>query len=170
MGIFWTIQSAAKWEEVKKIGYLIGVHEQIWPEFVEPYLWMMEQMKSKIKNYDQAEYPVWVWTNRPDLRRSGHLNKGESGVLLKIDIDDDRILLSDFQAWHFVLDGVYCNIEAKEENELNLSSKSIKESWKKIFDLNDLANNPDWGECIIQGVAGKILLHEITFAKEFTAR
>ena len=67
MGIYWTIQSIEKWEEVKNSSYLLGVHEHIWPEFVEPYHWMMQQMDEKIPNY-KGEYPIWVWSDRPDLR------------------------------------------------------------------------------------------------------
>ncbi|MBM7604947.1 hypothetical protein JOC75_002951 [Metabacillus crassostreae] len=148
MGIYWTIQSAGKWEQIKRLGYLEGERKYIWPEFIEPYLWMMNQMNSKLKNYDQNNYPIWLWMIRPDLRRSGHLNKKEKGVLLKINIDEDRVLLSDFQAWHFVLDGVYCNIEAREEAELTLTSESIIKSWEKIFDLHYLESHTEWGECV----------------------
>jgi len=169
MGIYWTIQTIEKWAEVKKIGYLIGVREYIWPEFIEPYHWMMQQMVEKLPNY-QGEYPVWVWKDRPDLRRIGHLEKGVRGVLLKIDIEDERVLLSDFQAWYFVLVGDYCNIEAKEDFELNLSQQSIQESWKTIFNLKYLAEHPDWGECTVQGVTGKVMLNEIILEKEFLAR
>lgn len=62
------------------------------------------------------------------------------------------------------------NIEAKEDSVLNLSLESIHESWTKIFNLNYLAQHPDWGECTVQGVIGKVMLHEITLEKEFTAR
>ena len=49
MGIYWTIQTVEKWQEVKKIGYLIGVREHIWPEFIEPYHWMMQQMVEELQ-------------------------------------------------------------------------------------------------------------------------
>ncbi|CAM4401654.1 hypothetical protein BAMA_18290 [Bacillus manliponensis] len=170
MGTFWTIQSIEKWQEVKDIGYLTGAYDYVWPEFIEPYQWMVQQMKSRIKDCNQEDAPIWLWTERPDLRRSGHLGKGERGVLLKVDIDDKRVLLSDFQAWHFVLDGTYCNVEAKEDSELNLSSESIQRSWEKIFDLNYLYNHPEWGDCVIQGVTCNVFLHEITLEKEFISR
>lgn len=169
MGIYWTIQTMEKWQLAKNLGFLIGHREHIWPDFSEPYHWMMRQMAERLPNY-QGEYPVWVWTERPDLRRMGHLEKGTRGVLLKIDIEDTRILCSEFQAWHFVLMDCYCDIEAKEDFELDLSRQAIEESWKTIFDLNYLAEHPDWGECTVQGVTGKVMLHEISLVKEFTAR
>ncbi|MBY7114874.1 DUF3841 domain-containing protein [Bacillus sp. 17RED48] len=170
MSTFWTIQSVEKWNEVKSIGCLTGTSDHVWPEFIEPYKWMVQQMNLRVKNYTQEGYPIWLWANRPDLRRCGHLGKGERGVLLKIEIDDERVLLSDFEAWHFVLNGVYCNIEAEDDNNLDLSPESIQKSWEKIFDLDYLYNHPEWNNCIIQGVTSKVFLHEITLAKEFTSR
>ncbi|MDQ0231374.1 DUF3841 domain-containing protein [Metabacillus malikii] len=168
MGIYWTIQSVGKWQKVNKTGFLVGAREYIWPEFLDSYHWMMEQMKVKLPNY-HGEYPVWVWEQRPDLRKSGHLEKGERGVLLKLELDDANVLLSDFQAWHFVIDNAYCNIEGMEDVE-GISTEEIQASWQKIFDLTYVSQHPEWGEVTVQGVTGKVSIDKITLEKEFISR
>ena len=37
----------------------------------------------------------------------GHLPKGERGVRLELQVADDRVLLSDFDLWHYVLNYWY---------------------------------------------------------------
>lgn len=171
MGTYWTIQSFQKWEEIKRLGYLSGNKEYIWPEFIEAYHWLMGKMSEKIPNY-QSEYPVWLWKNRPDLRKSGHLNRGEQGVLLKINIAENRILLSDFQAWHIVLMKSYFDLEETEKDDSSLSEDEIEKSWELIFDVGYLAQHPNWGEndSSLQGVTGSVNLNEISLVKKFTAR
>lgn len=121
MKTFWTIQSAEKWIEIQEKGYLTGNPDYICPDSIEAYHWLMTKMNEKISNY-QGEHPVWVWTERPDLRKRGYLNRGEQGVVLKINIEENHVLLSDFQAWHFVLMEEYfdlCISQAKFEPFVN---------------------------------------------------
>ena len=71
----------------------------------------------------------------------------EDSVLLEIDIPDNQVLLSDEEAWHFVLSKIYYNqsydatswdeedkwfesLPTKEKN------KELLKSWNKIFDLS----------------------------------
>ena len=57
--------------------------------------------------------PIWAWyqwegsRRKPDLRASGYLPKGEPGVRLELRVADDRVLLSDFDLWHYVLNYWY---------------------------------------------------------------
>jgi hypothetical protein len=131
---------------------------------------MMDQMQKHLPNY-LGEYPIWLWTKRPDLRKSAHLPKGEPGVLLKVEIDNNRVLLSDFQAWHFVLSDTPFTFDDIIENPnivVNINSK--EESWQSIFDFKLLQNHPDWGEITYQGVTGALHLDEVKFIKLFRAR
>lgn len=171
MGIYWTIQSAGKWEEIQKKGVLTANPDFIWPEDLKAYNWLREKMNEKIPNGCE-EYPIWLWVDRPDLRKKGHLEAGEKGVLLKIEIEDQRVLLSDFQAWHFVLNNWYFDIDGSEMDESHLTQSAIEKSWELIFDFDYLIQHPNWGEnvCTVQGVTHSIKLNEITCVKEFTAR
>lgn len=169
MGTYWTIQTYKAWENAKRIGYLTGDEGYIWPEFIDAYHWMMKQMKNKIPQYS-SEYPIWLWTERPDLRKSGHLEKGTRGVLLKVNIASSRVLLSDFLAWHSVFYNSYIGVYEDDENNNSMNQSLIEESWQRIFDFDFLKSHPEWGEVRIQGVTGKVSLNEITLVKDFIAR
>ncbi|KZN98597.1 DUF3841 domain-containing protein [Pseudobacillus badius] len=169
MGTYWTIQSAEKWEEIQRKSYLTGNPHFIYPEFIEAYHWIMKKMKQKIPNY-QGEYPVWLWIDRPDLRKSGHLSPKERGVLLKINIEETRALFSDFEAWHFVLNRWYFDLENFESDKSDFLQHELEKSWEKIFDIDFLKQHPNWGASAVQGVTNRIELNEITLIKEFIAR
>lgn len=70
---------------------------------------------------------------------------------LELEIPESRILLSDFEAWHAVLNDWYLSSSEAEAEAFHrgqdlLSEDSrrakIEESWKRIFDLE--GGNPDW--------------------------
>lgn len=169
MATYWSIQTMSKWQEVQKLGYLKGNADYIWEEFAEPYAWMMQQMKSKLPNYD-GEYPVWLWIDRPDLRRSAHLRKGEQGVLLKLELDENDVLLSEFQAWHFVLSHSFFDLDIEEEDRA-YTEDEMRRSWALIFEIEKLKRHPNWGPNVdLQGVTGKVLLKQIKLEKTFIAR
>lgn len=169
MATYWSIQTMSKWQEVQKLGYLKGNADYIWEEFAEPYAWMMQQMKSKLPNYD-GEYPVWLWIDRPDLRRSAHLQKGEQGVLLKLELDENDVLLSEFQAWHFVLNRLFFDLDIEEEDRA-YTEDEMRRSWVLIFEIEKLKRHPNWGPNVdLQGVTGKVLLKQIKLEKTFIAR
>lgn len=162
MGIFYTIQTINAWKEVQNRGYLIGKREYVDEEYVNSYHWMMIQMKKRIKGY-KGEYPIWLWPDKPDLRCSGHLERGTKGVLLEINISEKRTLLSDFQGWHLVLmDIPILSYEGENFDK--------EKSWERIFDFGYLMNEPEWGSIDIQGVTGKVLIGEIKLIKEFIAK
>ena len=169
MATYWTIQTMEKWNEVQRLGYLTGHENYIWEDFIEPYQWMMGQMKKRLPNY-AGEYPIWVWTNRPDLRRSAHLEKGVKGVLLKVELDEQDVLLSEFQAWHVVLYRTYFDLDIDEDEQV-IDKDEIEKSWEMIFELDILKQHPNWGPTLdIQGVTGKIAVERIKLVKDFVAR
>ncbi|MEK4425704.1 DUF3841 domain-containing protein [Solibacillus sp. FSL K6-1523] len=169
MVTYWTIQTMDKWKVVQNVGYLTGNAEFIWEEFVEPYKWMMAQMGNRLSNY-VGEYLTWLWTERPDLRRSGHLAKGEQGVLIKVEIDDEDVLLSDFQAWHIVLNYDYMSLNVDEVDQ-DYSDEEIRKSWELIFELEKLKDSEGWGGLLhLQGVTGEIRASQMKIVKTFIAR
>jgi len=87
-------------------------------------------------------------------------------VLLEIDISYEKVLLSDFQAWHYVLNG--WTLKDHENEDIDM-----EKSWERIFDLEFLKRHPDWGrseKLDIQGVTGKIVLSEMKSVKEFICK
>jgi Domain of unknown function (DUF3841) len=170
---FWTIQTKEAWEKALDCGYLAGDPEYVEYEFLAAYQWMMRQMQIKLSNYSR-EYPIWVWLKRPDLRFSGHLEKGGNGVLLELDLDEKDVLVSDFQAWHIVLHDSFLAL-TEEEEQMYDSGKldiSLEESWLRIFNYQELMKHDYWKseEEDLQGVTGLIPVNKIKLVKAFTAR
>ncbi|RJE90542.1 DUF3841 domain-containing protein [Paenibacillus sp. 1011MAR3C5] len=140
----WTIQTVEGWNQAQANGFLKGNPECVWPDCMQSYGWMMGQMKKRIPRYEGG-FPVWLWTKRPDLRCNGKLPKGERGVLLEVQLDEDEVLISDFQAWHIV--------------------------WERIFDYVELRRYEYWsGKEDLQAVAGMIRMEKIKLLTAFTAR
>lgn len=170
---FWTIQTEEAWQKAIAYGYLAGDHEYVWHEFLPAYRWMMKQMKVEFPNYI-GDYPVWVWLKKPDLRFSGHLMKGTNGVLLELDLEEEDVLISDFQAWHLVLYNSFVALTEEEEQEFETGKLdiSLEESWLRIFNYKELKKYDYWKSDIedLQGVTGRIPITKIKLLKAFTAR
>lgn len=187
---FYTIQTVEFWEKNKSNIYLENDTNYTWEDLVSPYKWMYSQMTKRIKDFDNSM--IWVWTERPDLRRSGYLNKGEKGVLLEIGIDEEQVLLSDFEMWHNVLMDMPITIYDDEDIEK-------EKSWERIFDFDigekiykeadkefnrDIQDGKyaniknfesmivevDDFEIIKQGVTSRVPLRNVKLIKTFTAR
>lgn len=106
-----------------------------------------------------AVWPVWAWYMRngkrakPDLRaerwRCGPGN--EEFTCLEIDVPADRVVLSDFDVWHIILnDGL---ISTTEEEHLQLEARFYslppmrraayqQQNWTRVFDVTPFEN--DW--------------------------
>jgi hypothetical protein len=165
----------------------------------------MQKRLSALREPDAA--PIWVWYQwngikqpRPDLRMSGHLPPGTSGVRIECIIAPCRVLLSDFLLWHYVLNGGYlpnslADQEAFDEEEdhylvqagtsharnipvmyqhfypHHLRSKIIA-SWQRIFDLDWMADDITCTteEKVIQGTLWELRLEDVRRVQHFVAR
>lgn len=170
--IVWTIQDESYYEKQIINGYLEGNKEYVIDEFIEKYLWIMEQMKDRIKNYN-GEFPIWTWLIKPDLRRAGYLERGTKGVLLEIELEEDEILISGFEEWNAILNNDYIFYNEEEENSIENGSKTIskEESWERIFNYENLRKEAYWnGANILQGTMGRVFVDKIKSKKCFVAR
>ncbi|WP_123040555.1 DUF3841 domain-containing protein [Cohnella candidum] len=142
---FWTVQHIDSWNIAKEKGYLEGNPDYIFEEFLDSYRWMMEQMTKRLVNY-QGNFPIWLWLKKPDLRKSGHLNKKERGVLLEVELNKDEVLISDFMAWHIVLCNDFLALTEAEDDlfEAGKLPMTKEESWTRIFDYKELKKNEYW--------------------------
>jgi hypothetical protein len=158
----WTIQPVEFYDELIINGKIHCFEKNIDSHFNEPFSWMIAQMESRIgKRPNKSIYPIWSWyqyknseSKRPDLRASGLLSKGTKGVRIEFEKPESKILLSDFNLWHYVLN--YWHIVDNKKQELKFDEllkmlslkftdkgkytpelKNILEnSWNKIFDMN----------------------------------
>lgn len=163
-----TIQNECAYEKFKETGILIANDRFIWDDMIFHYNWMVDQMKKRIglPISEEIKYPIWAWyqwsgikQKKPDLRFSGHLEKGTKSVLLELEVEPGNVLLSDFDDFNNVLnygyiadneenfnkfydelerDG-YCHYDLQSEDKkfdiLDEFKSRLYESWDKIFDL-----------------------------------
>lgn len=114
-----------------------------WKQIFQPaYSYMIEQMNSRKidKLIHESHYPIWAWVKedglnkKPDLRK--HSYTDNSFVLIEAEINNNRILLSDFVEWHNVLNNCAI-VEEQDETVDNFSQNEIRETWENIFNVNE---------------------------------
>lgn len=150
----WTVSSVKMIEELKTnktvvCNKTIGDYMKTDRGFLEAYMWMRERMIERIGLSSTAYFPLWVWhiyegsVEKPKI----DLKKGQ--CLLELDLDSSRVLLSDFMAWHSVLNKGFM-AEAKTEEELDLMDQDFyrlpknyrdqlrEKSWELVFELDKL--------------------------------
>ena len=201
--IVWSNLTADAWGELQQKGFLRATRQNVEADFMLAYIWMADQMERRLGlRPSKGAMPIWVWSQwsgnrrRPDLRASGHLPKGARGVRVECKVQDDRVLLSDFELWHFVLNYGYLpkseDEEAAFEKELAAAGLSltggslrnplpharyrqkIERSWERIFDLTWTDPEQEivspMKDRSIQGTMWELLRDDVVDAKEFTAR
>lgn len=202
--VIWSILTQQAWDGLQRRGRLRASRRHVSKEFLGSYLWMAEQMQRRLTTPRPSKdaMPIWAWYQwagkrcKPDLRSGGHLARGEWSVRLELQVTDDRVLLSDFDLWHYVLNYWYLPEtetagEAFEKKlaRLGLSfykcdhehplphaqcRRAIERSWERIFDIGwvdrtlAIAEPPQ--KKSIQATLWEILLTDVVNAKEFTAR
>ena len=192
----WTIQSIDVWEKLKEEEIIscdtkLAVHlkdEEY--SFLESYNWMRKEMINRIGDSPNKSniYPIWGWyinrglNKKPDLRRSAYGPSGEQMVCMELEIPDNKMLLSDFDLWHFVLNNWYLGDSTNEEEQdeewrwLDTLSeeekqKEIEASWDRIFDVDKTSINTysTFGD-YIQATFWELKLSEVINVQIFTAR
>lgn len=125
--------------------------------FSHSYVWLREQMLQQGVEYSvNNSHMIWGWYQwagrdkpKPDKRYSSVFDYFNTPyVLMELDISPQRVCLSDYDAWHSVLN--YWMLDYKEKVDLfekkydfyrekplsNIEAhKKISESWLTIFDL-----------------------------------
>ncbi len=183
--ILWTIQTIEAFAVFQHRGLLRGDWRRVDRDFKEAYRWMAEQMRCRGMTRKRC-CPLWAWyvwggskRRRPDLRSDGHLPKGIQGVRIELEIDPKRVLLSDFDRWHFVLNNSYLWRDEAEADKVDravqsgrISKAAIRRSWEWIFDL--YAGDAAWWGSVherwIQGTMCEIRWEDVRAATSFTAR
>lgn len=156
--------------------------------FKEPYDWIVRQMMQRIgEEAEGVKYPIWAWHTRnwehkkPDLRCCGYNEPGTKCVCIEFEIDDNKVLLSDFDGWHFVLSNGYYDQSGSEDEAERLDKwldslpktirqKEILKSWEKIFAITPLKS--DWcpvGQ-YIQATFWELRIEQVTKTQFFKAR
>lgn len=164
-----TVQSLLHWRTAKIQGLLSGGPHvyHVEPERRRAYTWMREQMRLRLP-WVSGDYPVWAWTEEKHKSFQPDSRWGELGsqmVEVGFEVPDNRVLLSDFSAWHLVLndqailddDGLY---------SLGISEEVKTASWERIFNLPSMV--PDWSDGTVQACVDRVFQSEVVYENEFT--
>jgi hypothetical protein len=203
--VIWSILTQQAWDDLKRRGRLRVARRHVTQEFLGPYAWMAKQMERRLRTPKPSTdaLPIWAWyqwegvdRRKPDLRAAGYLTKGQQGVRVELEVADDRVLLSDFDLWHYVLNYWYLAESEKDDNlfEKKLASaglscqgcdhqhglpnnryrREIERSWDRIFDVSwvdrgyAIASPPK--KKSIQATLWELHLEDVVQVTEFTAR
>jgi hypothetical protein len=111
---------------------------------------------------------------RPDLRHRGYLPKGTPGVLVELELDGERILRSDFDLWHYALNGWYLPKSLADERgfEAHPDRRRIAPSWRRMFDLEWRNRRYTAARAAksIQGVTWELRPQDVRRSTSFVAR
>ena len=140
MGNFYTVQSLEVVEGLRKTGRFVCdqaksalIQEQA---FKKAYDWMVEQMTKRIGPPPEGvNYPVWAFLDGNSDWEYGNGEPGDTMVRIDFTIDDSRVVASDFNDWHFVINDWFLDDsedEASEEEALEDEASKV-ESWQGIF-------------------------------------
>jgi hypothetical protein len=151
-----TVQDAAHWRRARQTRVLTGgsgSHVDI--DWLPAYDWMRGQMRRRLPSFS-GDYPVWAWpdTTPEEVRsRGGWGNGGEEMVLLTLEVPASRVLLSDFLAWHSVLNHTAIGIDDDRATPAEREA-----SWERIF----YPAKVDWTDRdVIQACIDRVYLPEI---------
>lgn len=202
--VIWSILTQQAWDDLQRRGRLRVARRHAIQEFLAPYAWMAKQMERRLRMPRPSinATPIWAWyqwegadRRKPDLRSAGYLAKNERGVRVELEVADDRVLLSDFDLWHYVLNYWYLPTSERDgtlfEKKLaraglscygcdhqhplpNQYRHEIEQSWEWMFDMNwadrghAIASPP--AKKSIQATLWELLVDDVVEAQEFTAR
>ena len=157
----YTIQHPYLLDEMKTIGKLISHKE--YEMFPDEYTWMKKQMKTRLNICNPSDSIIWLWEDKPDLRRGGYGARGTEMILLEVDLEEKYVLCSDFDTWHFVLNDIEFTKYEDEQIEK-------EESWNRIFDLDFCKSMWNGSKQYLQYVTGEIPSDRIKFIRKFKCK
>ena len=155
----WTFQPIEVYEILKNKGIYRcdpnnnGVDKYL----IKSYIWLVSEMEKRIgKRPNGVKLPIWAWHttywkhNKPDLRHV-EFKCSKPCLLMEIEIPDNQVVLTDFDAWHFVLNHWYlgkstCEAEHDKEqawlDTLTNKQRNIEiiKSWQRVFDISKYSN------------------------------
>lgn len=146
--------------------------------FLPHYEWMANQMQLHgHKKSEDAKYPFWGWYKysqkkvKPDLRCGGLQKRGMESVCLQLELPDEKVFLSNFDTWHYILNNHPIFPEDEEFDNQYQKYKSLPleeqeivklQTWKKVF--SDFGNSP------IQATFWELCIDDVVNVNYFKAR
>lgn len=154
--ILYTVQPESIWIHLKTHGHFYAdlnkslfLYEDNDPfeAGIFAYRWMIKQYQQKCCH--SMTTPIWAWKTYQGKTKlfKAHQNKYYfNQAMLKIDVPDDYVLLSDFEDWNICLNCGYVGTSDRDydrffaiEDQLSQTEyrKQVIDSWNRIFNVKD---------------------------------
>lgn len=178
----WTVQAPDVMAVLRTGSVWRAGEARVEPSWIPAYRWMAGEMRDRLgAPAERSQMPIWVWCQwrgasrpRPDLRSPGHLPAGANGVRIEIELDEERVLRSDFGLWHYALNGWYLPQSLVDECEFDArpDRRRIRPSWRRMFDLEwcDRRYTTARADKSIQGVIWELRPQDVRRSTGFVAR
>lgn len=194
----WSLISSEAYEELLNKKVLICNDEKLVDQdLIDSYKWLIIEMNNRIINPDNIKYPLWAWyqahnknKKKPDMRYKEYYNSLDPNDIYRIEfiVDRSKVLLSDFNLWHYILNQmIICDTILEEDNIENIYPdfykihyndkpkeirKIISDTWIKIFNLEYSKNHYHnyQADQVIQGCVWNIHLDQVTKIDKFKNR
>lgn len=158
MSKLWTIQKKEVLVEVAKKGYYapMAKHTMAYKYgegFKNGYNLIAEELYKKDQNKKRNKYPIWATLTR--VKPSDFGVKELGYVEIELEIPDNRLLLSDFERFHCILNNFYCPLDDEDQEAFiekyfgtsgsykllpcyskEEYNKAVRDSWKNVFDVS----------------------------------
>ncbi len=137
-----------------------------WASFIPPYDWMREQMRQRLPDY-QGGYPWWGLAE--PTAEELHCWFGY-GHMLELDVPDELVLISHYDAWYCVLNHWNCALTTEEDDAFEAkwgarntdeSRAAVQKTWQRILDYPTLSKTTIWGESYRQACFEKLRLQDL---------
>jgi hypothetical protein len=189
----YSYQAQEAWDIAEQKGYWAGsqgvVEDRDFWEFRQAYAWMQEQMATRIPDYS-GDLPMWGWLKRPSAKPKPTQYQGTSGIIrLTVMVPLKRILFSDYDSWHHVLNVMHLSKTEREHDEhckiwagkardsehrhTPEYLEAIRPSWQSCLAFNPATNQEelDWGgstkRFIVQACVDRFKWDEVVAVRRF---
>lgn len=162
----WTVQTEDAYSRLLEKGVLYGDWRRVGETFKKPYEWLCEQMEAHgIALHGHP--PIWAWPHKPDLRKRWLAESKQRSVRIEVEISDNLVLFSNYEAWHCALNNYWLG-EEDLETMWDQPHDKVVASWKGMFDL-DYCSRIGFGT-LAQVTFPSLNIDDVLSARPFVAR
>jgi hypothetical protein len=144
------VQSSAAFERLQRDGELVGDSSlgqwQQESQFADAYAWMDSQLRDRLGSHGEGVGMLWLWASVSRRALLADLRRSSGEVLLTVSIPRERVLLTDFDDWHAVLNrSLHVPVlEGETDAEWWTRAEPMIDSWNERADGWWQRPIPDW--------------------------
>lgn len=161
--IVWTMQPLAAIDQIRETGVFRCEPQRSWnltkaDSLKDIYGWLTERMQQKIGHEPEGVVsPVWAWhtwnfeRKSPDPESAAFLRRDTPRVLMTLDIPEQSLVLTDFDAWQNVMMHMIVPNAVNEKEFQALTDRletltgaaleaEIRQSWENVFLIDRVDN------------------------------